>query len=57
MGYYWFIPILVIALIALVVLARGSRRQPASPLEERQQTPEAIKRGKFFNKRSASGGK
>jgi cytochrome c-type biogenesis protein CcmH/NrfF len=51
MSYFWLIPILVIALMALVVLARGSRRQPASPLEERQHRPEAIKRGRFFNKK------
>ncbi|MDB6111346.1 MAG: hypothetical protein JWR69_3096 [Pedosphaera sp.] len=50
MGYYWWIPILLIALAALVVLARGSKRQPGSPLDERQRSPEAIKRGKFFNR-------
>ncbi|MDB6017923.1 MAG: hypothetical protein JWR19_2412 [Pedosphaera sp.] len=51
MTYYWLISIIVIALVVLVALQRGSKRQPDSPLEERQQSPEAIKRRKFINRR------
>lgn len=50
MFYYWLIPILVLAIIAVGVFAYSSKRKSRSPALNEGESPEPVKRGRFINK-------
>lgn len=47
--YYWLVPIIILAIIAVGMLAYAGRRK-ASVTDKEREAPEPIKRGRFMNK-------
>jgi hypothetical protein len=52
MFYYWLVPILLVALLALGMFFYSGKRKAraAAPVEDGSATPEPIRRGRFMNK-------
>lgn len=47
--YYWLVPLIILAIIAVAVFAYAGRRK-ATLTDKEGEAPEAIKRGRFMNK-------
>lgn len=50
MFYYWLIPVLVVAIVAVLFFAYGAKRKGAASNLDEGDSPEAIKRGRYLNK-------
>lgn len=50
MMYYWLVPLIVLALVAVFLFASAGRRKSNSASLNEGESPEAIKRGKYINK-------
>jgi hypothetical protein len=52
MFYYWLVPVLILAVIAVFLFAYSSKRKSSSPQlkSEGDDTPDPIKRGRYLNK-------
>jgi uncharacterized membrane protein len=49
MTYYWLVPIMVVALIAIAIFIYTSRRKIKAAAEEKEGNTEAIRRGRYLN--------
>jgi hypothetical protein len=52
MIYYWLVPIIVVALIAIGVFLYTSRRKINAAASEKEGNTEAIRRGRYLNEES-----
>lgn len=50
MYYYWLVPLLVLAIIAIGMFAYAGKRKAKSTSLGEGEAPEAIKRGRYLNK-------
>jgi hypothetical protein len=48
--YYWLVPLLVLAIIAIAMFASSARRKSKSTVPSEGEATEAIKRGRYMNK-------